>query len=1296
MSRERITLPVLEIRKYPKKWYYVVEYGGRQYQVPLMPFQREAATHPQRIQCIIERSSATQGIFLKQDFAPLLASRYKEGQLYDFTIEDDYTNTSTPHYKIADGSGFWFKLYSRRNDGFRPGDRVRCRVTRLSGVNMSLEAVARIGEVANEPLSADIIRKAVGDDVIETLRLFVGDNPAVAQALDEMNNGDYRWIFHAIEAAWNVILERGRSDTARMREAITALERIVIYLLEDTQYLNTLDAAARTDAQGRLSLTAARSEDLLSAIDIVEQNREQEYITDILCKMEASGYLFRPERKLRMLMYIFALRKESMDSNMQKLLGIIHRGRQDNWSAEPFRSAFVGQLELYIDSNHAGIDSLSTLDTPADSESLEKMLQALAIQQLLLRDNDESVNQVINRSRLYRYFTFISRFEQDRLLDKALATVTSRTVDTDEFRWTDTSRVDTMSARLLAPLVSDNTSTMCYEASGVTLSVDAGGITLSSGSDQAVRPALPSSLNLWQNINVCLDDQLPAQLRQPQTVRDYKRVWAEIERAFFEPDGEQEAVVADTRRTPDVGDEVTVVVDGIDPDNPLRLHCTLVDDTFAGHGWIVMKEVTNMDRQAPLMSFRNAEGRPYLLKAEVRSIDDGELDLSMRPAIGRMLCELIAPDDEVDCVITYCDERAHRYIAFSENGYSLFVDPGDFRGQMRRGLNIRARVTFVRSDGLAVNGRCIAANGMPISYPDAVQVLMANFSDEKVYDRSVEKLYGNPEDAVARSADEMLTSDEMNEIMLITGRKGDVEDDLVKRFNYHSFARLMAMMLGNEAQAEYYRQRCAVIEILDDFATNGQVDPERLERVSREHSGILTSTSDGRKLLTLSMLDRPECNDKLWNVCNEADNDKLGRLGRLVLAYNLLDGYKMGDERGRIRSEIYTLLNLRRDVQPMQIEQGHESQTVEFKTSSIYQPGPRLRRAVREQTAEIVEKITGMLNADGGRIYVGVSDEGYIRGLAPDMEFFGTRDRFELNMRNSITEHCGFIPNGNSHIVTSWQTFGEKEVYVIDLTPLSEPVAFDGVYYQRQGTSNRFVPANQVDAFLAARRGKSVAEPVRKSAPAVRSVPSSSAGPVTAATDVAATTASRPNVLHDGYDGFRPVSAYLYFGKDDTLTVSDTDQWLEDESTLALALTEDELDGELLMIYRSGGVAVSPMRFAVKNFEKEPRRLRKNDPIVFAAPLASGQGLILYSRDGGGNVVKQAFRSESLPRVGMLKGQGEHLMKDMTPVWAEIIDADRLVMFGGITRNGQKVKGDYRADIKANTEPRLGFSVNIP
>ena len=1291
MSRIKAKLPVVDSRRYPAKWFYVVEYEGATYQVQMLPFQRESGEMPAQLDCLIERKPGSDGVYIKQDFAPLLAARYKTGGLYDFVVEEDYTASSTPHYKVADGSGFWFKLYAHAGSSdFRRGDKVRCRITRVMGISVSLEAVGLIADNPNEVLSLDMLRQLAGEEPVQLLIDFLEGSAGFDEAAEMLERGDYRWIFMMIDVAWNEIVERSRREHMPVKQAAHAFHRILLNLLENSDYLNTLEPEVKAEAQDSLSMMTARTEDLLEAIKIVEEGNEQEFISETLDKMAASGYLYRPAEKLRLLMFIFALRKESMDSNMQKLLDTIHKGRKANWTAEPFRSAFISQLELYVGSNHAGLDALTVIDTPETRDRFEKMLQALSIQQLLAREGENSFNQVINRSRLYRYFTYIQRFEQDRLLDKALTTVRSRTVIPQEFKWDDTAQIDAMATRLLAPVATDY-SLLRFDTPEGIFTITDGKMKIATG-PQASRPALPASLELWNDINVNLAEPLPPALRQPRTVRDYKSVWAEIERSFFNPDLEVEKAAAEEQKpTPDVGDRVTVIVDSIDSADELRLHCTIVDPEFSGQGWTTTKRITNMDRHAPLWSFRNTHGRPYLLDAEVESVDGDEITFTMRPPIQEMISEIVEPGTEVSAVITYCS--GGRYIAFSEYGYSMFVDANGFN--LDRSMFVRIAITNVKADGSVVWGKCVATNGEPVEYAESVQALMATFSDDRVVELPAAPALEDAEQDVTLSTDEMLTTDEMAEIMRIVGRKGDVEQDLVKRFNYHSFARLIARLLGLSAEADYYLQRCAVIEVLDDFATNGQVDPARLETIAGKQD-ILTSTADGRKLMLLSMLDRPESNPALWAACNENAGELSASLARLVLAYNLLDGFKMADERGRLRAQISQLLGLRRDVQPEQIENGNEGQRVEFKTSAIYPAGPKVRIDVKAQTAEIVEKITGMLNADGGRIYVGVSDEGYIRGLAEDMRFFGTHDKFELNMRNAITLHCGFIPNGNAHIRTSWQTHGDKEVYVIDIAPVYDPVAFDGIYYQRQGSSNRFVPSEQVESFIAARR--KLGAPVEAEAAQRQAQPAAKAPAITAVVPAAtrnddctiATSRLRPNVLHESSEGYHPVSAWLYFGSDGSLTVTDHDTWMEEDYPLAIALTEEEMNNSLLLIYKSGHVANVPMRYAIKEFDTVPRRLRADDPVVFASPIAPGQGLILYSSDQGGNLYKQAFRPESLVKVKTLRSQGEALMKDMTPQWAELIPEGEMASFSAIVRNAQRVKGSLAADVESHTAPRLG------
>lgn len=118
-------------------------------------------------------------------------------------------------------------------------------------------------------------------------------------------------------------------------------------------------------------------------------------------------------------------------------------------------------------------------------------------------------------------------------------------------------------------------------------------------------------------------------------------------------------------------------------------------------------------------------------------------------------------------------------------------------------------------------------------------------------------------------------------------------------------------MADDEDMARYFARRCTLLEELDDFFTNGHVDLRRLEQMSpdlmRENNSI---TSDLVKLRILSVIDHNENNALLWNIFESDANESLQELARLVMAYNMLDGFKMREERQNIRHKLYSKLKM--------------------------------------------------------------------------------------------------------------------------------------------------------------------------------------------------------------------------------------------------------------------------------------------------------------------------------------------------------------------------------------------------
>ena len=65
-----------------------------------------------------------------------------------------------------------------------------------------------------------------------------------------------------------------------------------------------------------------------------------------------------------------------------------------------------------------------------------------------------------------------------------------------------------------------------------------------------------------------------------------------------------------------------------------------------------------------------------------------------------------------------------------------------------------------------------------------------------------------------------------------------------------------------------------------------------------------------------------------------------------------------------------------------------EGQRVEFKTSVFYAPGDPMPGFKQMRT--IAETVASFMNAEGGDLYIGVADDGIIKGIDKDIEVLAT------------------------------------------------------------------------------------------------------------------------------------------------------------------------------------------------------------------------------------------------------------------------------------------------------------------
>lgn len=1314
---------------------FIVNLDGKNIGVKKFEFQK-GKDRPSQLAVIVDRADEYK-VVLKQDMGPILSERYHTGEIHDFRVDADMTMTETPHYKVSDGMGYWIMLFPKPGIKLSKGDMVRCRVGRVKGINLNLDIVDATEGAFMKPLDIEDI--CVAGSKIQILRLtaFLRRQPELAKAIEAKQAKDYEWIFQAVRGAKEALFNISLDDlTPASLDYVTTFRTLVAWLLEDSSYMNDFPPARRVALRDELARIVSYADDLSVALKIVLEGKQQQYIEDIFSKLRTSGYLYRPENKLRTLMCIVSLNGEWMDSHMTTLIDIIHKGKEAVWKAEPFRTAFVNQLQLYIDTNHLRLDLASDVDGPEETERLDKMIISLAIQQLLRSDviEDPDVDYTVNRSRLYRYFSFKRNVDRKKMLEKAYKVLSGAAIRQDEFGWDQTEDTGILSAQLLRVDEPEGL-TYRYDTPRGVLITDGVGIAVKSPDDKAQVPALSPMLKLWNGLMVYLPELLAPDVRLPKTIQQYKRAWNAINHAVFygqhSDEETEEPVVVQARHYPEVGDVVDVVIDGSDGNDLPTYHCTVVDDFYTGQGYVKIRDLNGWKRALPLSEFSDSEGRLYRLKARVTGIKESDRTLffNIYNELIDFVLEQVEVDDVVRAVITAPPtyKTGFKYSALTEFGYTVFVerdrnDPNAIPNGTQVVLKItdkyntgprRGNIMAVFADDEEIDDELFSPDLPIVEYESALKVLFQNYSDEQVWEPAATTA---DDEAEAGGMEELLSDEAATEIMLIIARMGDLETDLTKSYNYFSFAGLLAQMTGDDKMAAHYARRCHVIEILDEFASNGRVDARELESLMPDIMGAGMMMPEIFKLKMLLALDRHEYDDMVWEMRSSVSGGTLERLASLVTSYNALDGFKLVDVRRKIREEICALLHLASDIHPTQIAGGKENITTEFKTSMIYPAGAGMRRDVKAQISEILTVIVGFMNSQGGKLYIGVSDEGYVRGLENDLAFFGTHDKMVLALNNALHSHVTYIPNMSAYIQHKWETYDDREVLVIDVKRTPKAMALDNIYYERVESSTFYVKEKNVAEFLRQRDGTtpvsehpSLTEPVQVRAlqapqrlPAPQSVqPVSSQFPESAPEpepvqpekrlpepERIRTVSNRDRRLHDyefGPDEQQPV-AYIYFEADGGFNAMNYDGWIEADKALTLALREKESDGSLICVYSDG----NSLRLSVKALLDEGQgKLTTGGRPVFISPAAPGDGILMYYRSEDGMIMKQAFAAEAIPQ-GEPWEQGARLLpKGSETLYCELIPEVRMGKFRQLQRNGQKI-GRMKSDLELDlTKTRM-------
>jgi Schlafen, AlbA_2 len=158
--------------------------------------------------------------------------------------------------------------------------------------------------------------------------------------------------------------------------------------------------------------------------------------------------------------------------------------------------------------------------------------------------------------------------------------------------------------------------------------------------------------------------------------------------------------------------------------------------------------------------------------------------------------------------------------------------------------------------------------------------------------------------------------------------------------------------------------------------------------------------------------------------------------------------------------------NLEKDLDDI-IDQG-ESEHLEFKSSLRYDD---YKKEVNKNLEQVICKtIVGFLNAKGGNLLIGVSDQGDILGIENDFQGLKkkNKDGFELKLYELISTHIG--KKFSQNIKVNFFTLKGKDICMIQVAASDTPAFYtdpgNTIFYVRTGNATNPMTVKQAIEYV--------------------------------------------------------------------------------------------------------------------------------------------------------------------------------------------------------------------------------------
>lgn len=1253
------TLPVVDILREDVNSYFIVLANDRHYPIRMFDIQKNDPEMAKltELPCMVKDVHGDNIIFV-QNFAEMFGHLYDPDKTYQFIVSRSVAllPDGQKYYDVCDEHGLPFRLKTSGNVFLQAHQKIDCKILKPYPNKLTLKLVSVRKPINNLSITPEklIAQSGLSGAMASYLLRLFNTLPIFEEAREYLERNDAEWAIKALLAVTGIHEWKGLKykNIARVLDAYMML---ALYVLEDSKFLLQFSDSERENFQEWLAARIKWIETNRECISLFMENRCGEEIDNILRKIRNSYYIYDARKKMSLLISIFSMNPRILEERIDTILEIISESAK-YWKVASFKKAFSEFLQFYIMSNRDTVNSSALIEDDHTNLLLHRMVRAICY--LLLLTDGKGIDVPLYKSMLYHYLSFvrcknvtgttkIGVSMSDSLVEQAFCALLSAETRGREIEWDqDFGNTEVFAYQMsIKPRNQSTLTTRSYETDKIRFTVSTEGITIASATATgSERNVIPDNFLNWHNIQVYLDNPSKYPIATRSKMATWRKWWTKVENALFSD--VKDAVTYKPRKlSPEVGAEVTVRVISQMPDNPFRFYCRIEDETYHGEGWIdsyIRGGSTAMFHYDPMFDLESFthNGKPLLFRVKVNSVGspyDNEQTYMFNAMnnIDAFIGENVFYGQESDCKLIYHDDRNHVFLGITEFGYGVFLPETTPDYEYGVGDTMHVRLTDC-SRPQAMQAEVIGVASDAVDVKIAAEGLLLGYAEEKVYEVSADEL---AEEAMS-VAEDQFDADYISQIICILDHKAVVESDNVRAFGYLSVAHILAGMIEDDHARRYIEQRQELLFLLEDYATNGKIDEQRIEALGGFNADIVDKFPVLKERMSeisvVNSLGKQENNSYLWDLTTRYNSGHiLGKLARLALSYNMADGFDLADYRSSVISSIKTLLNISIAI-PEIYSFGQEDQVREFKSSIVFPPDNGMKPDMQQQTFNIMKVICGMVNSYGGTLYLGVYDTGTAKGLDDDLQFFdNNKDKFDLYVRNRIRMALGDAVNASISI--EHPHAGKHWIYAIKVAPSKYPVMLrlDQHYYLREGSST--YPIYDVDLLRQimeerdfSRFRVDAAEMFDSTGEETSAGPetedenrekSGGASPRSGSSDKEeasiATGRIRSNVTENWLDNYGvDTCAYLRFHSSNAWSILDDVPW--EEGLLTLAIHNDEKNGYLVLVYEDGSVQKVSMDIILRKKPDARHKLFSGKQPIFISPMKRSDALLTIYSDSNG------------------------------------------------------------------------------